>query len=130
MTRRTRIAAALLHLSVWELPAPHRDRYRRELLAELHELPVGQRLGYSLRVLARAWSLRAALEGSPAAIVEGDTVTKRLRCRLHRHAWRTQHNEQGQAYQICVYCPAERDPFDLNAAGSDYGSSIGGGSTW
>lgn len=36
-------------------------------------------------------------------------MTKPLRCRLFLHDWRTLHNDQGQRYEECTRCGANRD---------------------
>jgi hypothetical protein len=51
----------LVTLAVRLLPVAQRPRYCEEFRVELVELPRRERLGYSLRVLARAWELRRAL---------------------------------------------------------------------
>ena len=55
------VTQKLVALAVLLLPAEQRTRYREEFGFELVELPRGQRLGYAMRLLARAWELRMAL---------------------------------------------------------------------
>ena len=39
---------------------------------------------------------------------------KPLWCRLRRHAWKHEHNEDGQGYYICLRCGTTRDEFHLS----------------
>lgn len=72
------VSRSLVAMAVQVLPAQHRDRYRDEFRAELHDLPNRwQRLGYALRVLSGAGDLRRALTG-PTHTPEG-TPARRTR---------------------------------------------------
>jgi hypothetical protein len=101
-------------LAVRLLSAPHRDRYRREFSAELFDVPGEDQLRYALRVLSRTWALRAALTAHAPATIGETTMTKPLRCILRLHTWRTVHNEEGQPYQACTRCAAERESLSLS----------------
>ncbi|MGH4023215.1 MAG: hypothetical protein ACRDRV_01375 [Pseudonocardiaceae bacterium] len=62
--RAGRLPLGMVRIAVWVLPAAHQPRYNEEFRAELaamDELPRRAQLGYALRQLARAWSLRRAL---------------------------------------------------------------------
>ena len=64
--RAGRLSWGMVQIAVWVLPAAHQPRYNEEFRAELaamDELPRRAQLGYALRQLARAWSLRRALAG-------------------------------------------------------------------
>ncbi len=39
---------------------------------------------------------------------------KPLLCRLGRHHWHTEHNDEGQAYLLCDRCGKDRDSFHLS----------------
>lgn len=66
----------LVYLSVRMQPRAHRDRYLRELMAELYVLPGSQQLGYATRVLAESWALRSALTEPAPASSGGATVIR------------------------------------------------------
>jgi hypothetical protein len=116
-----RLPSVTVALSVRLLPRPHRDRYRRELAAELHDLPAADHLSYAFRVLARTWALRAALNSSPPTPTGEPTMTKPLRCRLARHDWEQMHNDDGEEYLECARCGAQKDPIHL----ADFGNTGG-----
>jgi hypothetical protein len=40
-------------------------------------------------------------------------VKKPLLCLLRMHKWRTEHNEEGQPYQICERCGAYHERFSF-----------------
>jgi hypothetical protein len=89
----SRLAGLVLAVGLRLLPAAHRDRYRRELAAELYDLPASQRLQHAVRFLTRAPALHAAVSTLVPAPIEGTVMTKPLRCLLRIHTWRTVHNE-------------------------------------
>jgi hypothetical protein len=46
-------------------------------------------------------------------------MKKPLQCLLGLHRWRTEHNEEGQRYELCLRCGTTRDKIVLG----DYPSS-------
>jgi hypothetical protein len=50
-------------------------------------------------------------------------MTKPLRCILRIHTWRTVHNEDGEAYQACTNCSAERDRISIGGSPGNAGGS-------
>lgn len=120
----SRLAGLVLAAAVHLLPAGHRDRYRRELAAELYDLPASQRLQHSVRFLARIPALRSAVSTLVPAPVEGTVMTKPLRCILRIHTWRTVRNEDGEAYQACEHCSAERDRISIGGSPGNAGGSL------
>jgi hypothetical protein len=97
--------------AVRRLPAEHRDRYRGELLAELHFLSGWSRLGYALRILVLTSALRAALDGGVPALAEATPAWPHHRpwcwAMLH-HQWRTVSVEDGSSrYLKCRACGRE-----------------------
>jgi hypothetical protein len=97
-------------LAVRALPSRDaRDRYYRELVAELYGLPPATQLRYVAGFLIHAFALRAALGAAPSLIEETAVQTisrrSRFRCRaLHSHTWHTYSTEDGGRYQACVVC--------------------------
>jgi hypothetical protein len=83
-----------------------RDRYRRELAAELYGMTSGQQLRHAAGVLSRALALRNAVaETDPAAWKEAKMSQKPVTCRLNlRHVWRRASTEDGSGYLRCVRC--------------------------
>jgi hypothetical protein len=102
------LASSLLSIAVWQLPRAQQDRYRREFNAELFEIPPGQQLAYSIRILLRSWALRTALRD-----VEFDdalTPATPLRCRWHLHKWSLQRSpDGGGGYYECLGCARQKD---------------------
>ncbi len=97
-----RISRRLVQVAARSLPAAHRERYRRELLAELAEVPRKEQSGFALRVLVRSLALRAALH-APAAVTVADAATaapvRPFGCRMHLyHHWKTYRTDDGRRY--------------------------------
>jgi hypothetical protein len=89
--------------------APVRNRYRRELEAELAQLPPRRQLGFALRVLTRAFALRRAVVDDTATKIVTEVAlqapARPLLCRLNlRHKWKRHSTEDGQRYLRCVRC--------------------------
>lgn len=88
-----------------------RDRYQRELSADLTVLSQGQRVPFALRTLASAPALRRATK--VASISAGrDVMTrphKRFLCRtgLH-HRWELASTGDGEEFVRCQHCLKER----------------------
>jgi len=84
-----------------------RDRYRQELLAELHDLDRREQLHHAVGVLSRAWSLRRAVAGSPAvdvmALPAPETPPLHCRWHLYHHYWLAS-TDDGHRYQRCREC--------------------------
>ena len=125
----SRLSGRLTGLAVAVLPRGQRERYGRELYAELYGLSRPEQLRHALQVLLHAWALRTALV---ATTPEGPTVTtttKPLRCRLRRHRWDQRENpETHELYEICLLCDAYRD-HPRAAPGSSSAGLAGGLST-
>lgn len=98
-------ARLAVRLAARPLPAAHRDRYRREFLAELYGMTPAEQLRHASGVVARAWALRLAV-GEPAA-------AKRLPC-LGIHRWKRLRNPEGGWYRECLDCG--RQALDLATA--------------
>jgi len=125
-----RLPVQVLEVAVQLLPATQRERYRREFTAELVAVSREDQRRYALRVLAHTWALRAALKTSTPVTIGETAMTKTLRCILGLHTWRTLHNEEGQPYQACTRCVAERDSFSLSnhlGPSGGAGGGFGGG---
>jgi hypothetical protein len=118
------VATATLALALRLLPRDHRDRYRRELAAELYDVAPADRLRYSQHVLSRSWALRAALRAQPVSTIGDSTMSKPLRCRLGLHDWYVTLNPDGEKYQACARCNAERDAVIV---ADQSGNAAGGG---
>jgi len=58
-------ARGIVGVAVWMLPARHQARYREEFQIELIDTPRRSQLGYAVRQLGLAWSLRRSLVGAP-----------------------------------------------------------------
>ena len=107
MSTPRRLPRLAVHASTSLLPAGRiRDRYRQELVAELHALDHSQQLQFAAGVVSRTWSLRRAV--TKENTMESDHVpTKKppLHCRLHLyHHHRKATTEDGQVYARCVDC--------------------------
>jgi hypothetical protein len=126
--RRASVAGVLVVLATWMLPAGHRDRYRHEFAAELHDLRRRERLPYAVRVLVRAWTLNAALTAQPATIGVVTMPAKPWKCRLGRHDWQRKHNEEDRTpYTQCTRCNRIQDVRTVYAHPGGTGPMIGGG---
>jgi len=94
---------------------PHgavRDRYRRELAAELESLPSAKRWRAALGMAVSAYALRRAVLRTSLASAPGVAKTKPvpLRCRLHiSHEWHNETTEDGQRYRRCLRCGLDDD---------------------
>jgi hypothetical protein len=121
-----RLPTHLVDLAVRLLPSARRDRYRQELTAELLSLPREEQRAYALRILARTWALRAALDTREHDTIGATTMTKRQRCTLRLHSWQTRRNEEGEPYQACTRCPAERESFVMTNSMGPSGDGGGG----
>jgi hypothetical protein len=50
-------------------------------------------------------------------------MSKPLRCLLRLHTWRTVENDDGELYQACAHCPAERDRISISGSPGNAGGS-------
>jgi hypothetical protein len=113
------------------LPAgPVRERYRRELAAELHDLAPSLRLRHAIGFLWSAWSLRRAVAGmDPVVETTLPGFRSPLHCRLHLyHHYRLNLTEDGHRYLRCRDCGQDypgtgNGPVDVSAAGINVTSS-------
>jgi hypothetical protein len=107
MSTPSRAAVLLVRTALRVLPAgPVRDRYRRELTAELHHLAPPHRLRHALGFVLSAWSLRRAVAGMDP-LVDGavQAFPRPLHCRLHLdHHYRKTSTEDGHRYLRCCDC--------------------------
>ena len=92
-------AALMIKMAVRALPEAVRDRYRRELMAELRDTRQAYRFAW--RVLVRAPALRAAVQPALAH--------RPLQCRLHVHHFATLSTEDGLRFRRCVRCGVDDD---------------------
>jgi hypothetical protein len=104
-------ARRAVDLSVLALPhGKRRERYRRELCAELHGMAGPGQFLYSAGVLSRAWALRAALTDSTLLPKGNDTTPSvrlfwRLICRLNiHHDFVRILGEDSTPYESCARC--------------------------
>lgn len=98
-------------------PGVVRDRYRRELVAELWGMTDGAQLRYAVSTVAGAPDLhRALLEAG-----ELDVPHSPVWCRMHlHHRWRVRRTPEGTPYRRCMACGTDDD-------GTIGGSSAGAG---
>lgn len=96
-------AGLLVRTATVMLPAgPVRERYRRELLAELSTLAGRARPGFAIGALTSAMALRAAISAPGADLVF--PTRKPLRCKLGMHRYRWECNPDGDSYLRCTRC--------------------------
>ena len=90
-------------------PGPARDRWTRELLAELWGLSRVEQLRHTGGLVSRVPALRAAVTSPDRVIVE-DIMRKPLRCRFGWHHFDTQYSPDGTGrYLKCRRCSREED---------------------
>lgn len=107
-------------LAVRALPTPaDRERYFREVVAELYGLPPASQLRHVAGFLSQAVALRAALGASPSRGIQevgmrpATTAGQRFRCRyLHWHYWRQFSADDGARYTACAVCRKEHQGWD------------------
>lgn len=113
MSTPRRTSKLLVEGATLVLPAGEvRDRYRQELLAELHGLERSQQPRHALGVVLHALALRRAVIGGehvePAAAGESAPV----HCRLHLyHHHRKTSTDDGQVFWQCVDCGHIKDNY-------------------
>ena len=106
----SRLSGRLTGLAVALLPAGQRDRYGRELYAELFGMTRPEQLRHAVQVLLHAPALRTALLATTSEGPLVTTTTKPLRCRLRLHRWDQRENpETHDLYEVCLLCDAYRD---------------------
>jgi hypothetical protein len=102
-----------IEIAVRTLPRrADRDRYYREFVAELYDLPSATQLRHVTGFLSQAFALRAALGASPSPIEEHEMQTmshsRTFLCKvLHRHHYRWYSTQDGSRYRACTYCHRE-----------------------
>ena len=52
-------------------------------------------------------------DGSAGSVQHSGQRGRKLRCRLHWHAFALRTNADGEQYRECVYCQHDRDVYDL-----------------
>lgn len=101
------ISTRLITLATLVLPrGPVRDRYARELAAELHAMTLRQRWRYVVRVIVNAPRLRRAVNADPdpGKTPATDSVVP-LACRLNlHHTWHLASTEDGSVFKECARC--------------------------
>jgi len=104
-----RMLRASVIASTWALPrGAVRNRYRQELLAELHASAPQDRTGYTVGVVTHAWGLRRAVKDDEPVAKETTMRTKPLTCRLNlHHVWHTYSTDDGTRYLKCARCGKE-----------------------
>jgi len=93
-------------------PGAARERWQRELVAELYGLDRGQQARHTLGVVSRAAALRAAVTSRDRLVPE-DVMTKGFRCRLGWHKWAHRYTDQHAHYLVCRRCHKQEDPPDF-----------------
>ncbi|HEY0239413.1 MAG TPA: hypothetical protein VGC37_12265 [Friedmanniella sp.] len=129
-----RLSCRIVELAVRVLPPDRRQRYARELVAELYGMSRTQQLRHALQVLTHALALRAVLRAAGPSTLQEDamstTARRPLRCRLRLHRWEEQENpETKERYEICSRCNAYRD-HPSAAPGASTAGIFGGSSTF
>jgi hypothetical protein len=112
-----------VRLAARVLPAgSRRDRYERELVAEMYAMSARRQRIYAFGVLTHALSLRAALSDIPHVNEEPVLLHKPLMCRLNiHHVWRWDSAEDGTRYEHCSSCGKDRSDYP-----EDGGPSLSG----
>ena len=99
-----------IEIAVRALPTrADRERYYREFVAELYDLPPGTQLRHVTGFLSQAFALRAALGASPSPVEEqAMSQGRKLLCHvLRRHHYKWYSTEDGSRYRACAYCHRE-----------------------
>lgn len=109
-----RLSCRTIELAVRALPADRRQRYARELVAELYGMSRWRQRRHAAQVLSHVFALRAALRAAGSATAQEErmtrTVRRPLRCRLGLHRWEEQENpETKERYELCTRCDAYRE---------------------
>ena len=80
-------------------------RYRREFLAELHDLSPRQQIRYLCGVLLSVSSLRRALSQTGSRQLAPVAYRAAIICKVRfAHDWHTDFTEDGQPYRRCHRC--------------------------
>lgn len=124
--RADRWCCRIVELAAHALPAPQRQRYALEFIAELYGMPRARQFRHSLQILTHAWQLRSALIDAGTNSL-GDVMTTTtparipLRCRFGLHDWQLERNpENGATYRRCARC--DKDNTDDFGGGPLFGS--------
>ena len=105
-----------------------RERYRREFVADLNDLDRSGRSRYVMGVVSRCLALRWAVRGSSrrTALAPERIIVPRkpVLCRFAiHHRWRVTRNPDGEPYQHCIGCGADR--YDGMSATTSTGTIAG-----
>jgi hypothetical protein len=131
MSRPGPLSSSLVRVALRVLPAGGaRERYRRELLAELSACTGRAQLRFALGVLSTVLALRAALAGSALLVGPLDPPAfpeprRPWLCRLRLHRFVACHNPDGEFYLRCRRCGVDR--YDPEGNGKAIGGNIFGG---
>jgi hypothetical protein len=125
VTTPRRSATLLVAMATRVLPSgPVRERYRKELTSELHDLETAGQLRHAIGFLASAWSLRRAVIGADpllGGVVKAFPSPLHCRLRLYHH-YRLNSTEDGHRYLRCRSCGKDypgtgNGPVDQGMAG-------------
>jgi hypothetical protein len=110
------VARSLVRVAMLVVPrGPIRDRYIRELHADLGQFPPRSQFAFSVRVLRRAWGLRAAVSGA-----QSGAPHKPVLCQLNvHHDWRLDHTDDGGRFWRCRTCGKDDDGLSQWSFGID-----------
>ncbi len=106
-------------------PGGARDRWRRELLAELYGLSPAEQARHTLGVIRCAPALRATITARDRVIKE-DIMRKPIRCRLTMHHWRVASSDDGSSrFRRCGRCGKEQTYDDPGHWAGNIGQAAG-----
>jgi hypothetical protein len=113
VTTPRRSATLLVAMATRVLPSgPVRERYRKELTSELHDLDRSRQLRHAMGTAAHALALRRALADGEHRAPTTATHAAPLHCRLHLyHHHRKATTEDGQVFLECVGCGHIKDNY-------------------
>lgn len=103
-------ARLAIEIAVRTLPTrADRERYYREFVAELYDLPTATQLRHVTGFVSQAFALRAALGASPSPVEERTmSPGRKFLCHvLRRHHYQWNSTEDGARYRACSYCHKE-----------------------
>lgn len=93
-------------------PGTTRDRYRQELIAELHDVEPSRQVRHALRVAVHALALRRAVTGNDQLAPAATAHHAPMHCRLHLyHHHRKASTDDGQVFMQCVDCGHIKDNY-------------------
>lgn len=106
-----------------------RERWRRELLSELHGMDRAEQARHTWGVLSRAPALRAAVTSRDRVVdlAEEAAMSRPMKCRVGRHSWRTTSTEDGSGrFRVCRRCRKEEVPGEPGHWAGVSGAGLGG----